>query len=192
MVGRKRKNCNRRGGDSCTAKLVFVDSPSSGDPEFQVQPLPDPDAATNSSGLPLLKQSGGYIKTVSLKDCVKVVATTNTITIQGQSKRKSGLPSTLVRFQLIATDDIQEVHDALQELISWEARRQAAIPEEEREVDMDNGLSARAQKAAHFAKREIEMRDQRREREKRKAKYVKDAGGLKYTALAMANRTELT
>jgi len=46
-----------------------------------------------------------------------------------------------------------------------------------------------AQRAAHFAKREIELTKTRAEREQRKSKYMAaSGGGLKYTALAMANR----
>lgn len=51
-----------------------------------------------------------------------------------------------------------------------------------------NIIKSRAKRAAHFAKQEIEMKQRKREREARKAKYVKEAGGLKYTALAMASR----
>lgn len=40
----------------------------------------------------------------------------------------------------------------------------------------------------HFAERELEMKKMKKDRENRKAKYVKEAGGLKYTAIAMANR----
>ena len=46
-----------------------------------------------------------------------------------------------------------------------------------------------AAQVKHFAQREIEMQKQKKEREDRKAKYVKEAGGLKYTAIAMANRS---
>ena len=46
-----------------------------------------------------------------------------------------------------------------------------------------------AQKIKHFAQREIEMQRTKKERENRKARYIKEAGGLKYTALAMANRS---
>jgi hypothetical protein len=73
-------------------------------------------------------------------------------------------------------------------MIEWDGRRQAAIPEEDREIE-DPGMN-RAQKAAHFAKREIELQQTKRDREKRKAKLVKETGGLKYTAIAMANRTD--
>ena len=45
-----------------------------------------------------------------------------------------------------------------------------------------------AQRAAHFAKREIELQQKKLERETRKAKYMAASGGLKYTALAMATR----
>jgi hypothetical protein len=59
--------------------------------------------------------------------------------------------------------------------------------DDEDDENQPNFLQARAQKAAHFAKREIEMQKTRKDREKRKAKLVAEAGGLKYTAMAMAN-----
>ena len=98
-------------------------------------------------------------------------------------------------------------------LIEWERRRQSIIltlgedaPDNEEETvdeydddDDDIGTPTRtkrkgvlAEKAAsikHFAQREIEMQKLKKERENRKAKYVKEAGGLKYTAIAMANRS---
>ena len=53
-----------------------------------------------------------------------------------------------------------------------------------------NFLAARAQKAAHFAKRELELQRTKKEREQRKAKLISEAGGLKYTAIAMANMNQ--
>ena len=55
-----------------------------------------------------------------------------------------------------------------------------------------NIIKEHAKKAAHFAKREIEMKTQKRDREKRKARYLKETGGLKYTAIAMANKAEMS
>mmetsp|Transcript_3964 Transcript_3964/g.8744 ORF Transcript_3964/g.8744 Transcript_3964/m.8744 type:complete len:308 (-) Transcript_3964:22-945(-) len=105
--------------------------------------------------------------------------------------------------------------EQLETLIEWERRRQAYIvtlgedetenAEEEYvdEYDDDDGttpassrsgkkkgvIAEKAQKMKHFAEREIEMKRVKKERENRKAKYVKEAGGLKYTAIAMANRS---
>ncbi|GMH57398.1 hypothetical protein TrRE_jg5970 [Triparma retinervis] len=42
------------------------------------------------------------------------------------------------------------------------------------------------EKTAYFGKREMEMKAREKKAKERKAKYVKEAGGLKYTALAMA------
>ena len=72
--------------------------------------------------------------------------------------------------------------------------------EEAFENDEDGGSTSRrgavpkgrAAKAAYFAKREIELTQQRRERERRKARYLEGSGGLKYTAIAMANKAEMT
>jgi len=51
------------------------------------------------------------------------------------------------------------------------------------------GIGQRALKIKHFAQREIELAKKKRDRENRKARYLKESGGgLKYTAIAMANR----
>jgi hypothetical protein len=83
-------------------------------------------------------------------------------------------------------------------LVEWERQRRISMGyhdgngnyREDEDDDQPNFLAARAQKAAHFARRELELQQTRRDREKRKAKLVQETGGLKYTALAMANRGE--
>jgi hypothetical protein len=85
-------------------------------------------------------------------------------------------------------------------LVEWERQRRIAAglgddggdceDDGDEDADRPNFLAARAHKAAHFARRELEMRETRREREKRKARLVQEAGGLRYTALAMAGRGE--
>ena len=109
-----------------------------------------------------------------------------------------------------------QIIDQLEILIEWERRRQSIIltlgedtPDNEEETvdeyDDDNDdnddigtptrnkrkgvLAEKATSIKHFAQREIEMQKLKKERENRKAKYVKEAGGLKYTAIAMANRS---
>jgi hypothetical protein len=97
----------------------------------------------------------------------------------------------------------------LQILVEWERRRQAhlitlGVDEPAEDIDQINDndgqsssspkrgggmIADKARKVQHFAQREIEMQKQKRDRESRKAKYVKEAGGLKYTAIAMANRS---
>lgn len=94
----------------------------------------------------------------------------------------------------------------LQILVEWERRRQTrlltlGVAEDESAEDvndLDDGQSSpkrrgmiadKARQVQHFAQREIEMKKQKRDREARKAKYVQGAGGLKYTAIAMANRS---
>ncbi len=49
-------------------------------------------------------------------------------------------------------------------------------------------LSRKAKAHKHFAKRSIELQEKKQAAEARKAKYMEGAGGLKYTALAMASR----
>jgi len=109
-----------------------------------------------------------------------------------------------------------DIIDQLEILIEWERRRQAYIvtlgedetenADEEYVDEYDDGegatpaspsrsgkkkgaIAEKAQQLKHFAQREIELKQLKKERDNRKAKYVKEAGGLKYTAIAMANRS---
>jgi hypothetical protein len=50
-------------------------------------------------------------------------------------------------------------------------------------------ISLQAQRIQHFAQREMELQRLKKDRDTRKGKYVKEAGGMKYTAIAMANRS---
>lgn len=76
----------------------------------------------------------------------------------------------------------------LQVLVEWNKHR--CGPDGIEEDLPAAGIRQRAQKAAHFAKREIEMREKKRDRERRKAGHMQGTtGGLKYTAMAMANNS---
>ena len=79
----------------------------------------------------------------------------------------------------------------LQVLMEWERQRRSDLALDSLD-DEPNFLRKKAQTAARFAEREIELRETTRARAERKAKLVAQAGGLKYTALAMANQHELT
>lgn len=120
----------------------------------------------------------------------------NVLVIYGKCSDDSGQGGELIRCEVL---DEENVVDCLTILLEWDrARRKNHQEEEEENEEVEEGsgevqkkkgfLKTQADKAAHFAKREIEMRENRRDREQRKAKYLKEAGGLKYTAIAMANR----
>lgn len=84
------------------------------------------------------------------------------------------------------------VHN-LQVLMEWDRVRRNATGElEYDETSAASTLKARAQKAKYRVERELEMKQTRRQREERKAKYVSESGGLKFTALAMARNAEVT
>ena len=107
-------------------------------------------------------------------------------------------PKELLRFlllddssQLPAKDEIRNIfHHHLAVLVEWERQRRYELDdlydEEDDDENQPNFLQARANKAAHFAKREVEMQQTKRDREQRKAKF--SSAGMKYTALAMANQ----
>jgi len=84
-----------------------------------------------------------------------------------------------------------EVVDKMMMMVQWEGRRKQANSSEDsidEESEKETKKENVASKFKHFAKREIEMKKQKRDREKKKSKYMKESGGLKYTAIAMANR----
>jgi hypothetical protein len=114
--------------------------------------------------------------------------TNNTTNTKNKSAKE------LLRFSVCNKDDTTSViptdernmflhHMAV--LVEWDRQRRDPYDDDEDE-DQPNFLQARAQKAAHFAQRELELQTTKRERDKRKAKLVEASGGLKYTALAMA------
>ena len=130
------------------------------------------------------------------------------------NKHIKGSGDELLRFNVLnaagkkveSSDRRDEVINNLMVLVEWDRRRREGLPDddggENGDNDEENGFEndeevggkrkgapkGRAAKAAYFAKREIELTKQRREREKRKARYLEGSGGLKYTAVAMANR----
>ena len=94
----------------------------------------------------------------------------------------------------VGSEERDEIIDSLKKILQWDMDRRANQPddpdEEEDEEDTPRraGIGQRALKMKHFASREIELTKQKRDRESRKARYLLESGGLKYTAVAMANR----
>jgi hypothetical protein len=186
----------KKATDGIPSTLVLLDGDAEqGQPLLQIVPKPQENSPPSTTGG--LQQSAGYIKTISLNEIQTVDHKGDNIialrtTVGGKSK-------TLFQFQVCSDnndndDNVEHVQNALQILITWETNR---IPEEEREMHTTTTDSLnRAQKAAHFCQRELELKRLKNEREKRKAKYIgmmaKTGGGLKYTALAMANREDAT
>ena len=92
------------------------------------------------------------------------------------------------RISFMSADDRDTVCHDINVLVEWQRNRHPDGIEEDLPAE---GIKSRALKAAHFAKRELELRETKRSREQRKAKYIEDSGGLKYTAMAMANRATM-
>lgn len=172
--------------DSVDAILAWIDTEKG--PELQIQPQQNSSDIGEGGGISLKKQGAGYIKTIPLKQLDRVSIQDETYLVL-QNEKEAGKYQDLVTLEPVV-GDIAQIKEALTQLVEWDGRRRAAIPEDERELDEEQGIKAKAKKTAHFAKREIEMQKQRREREKRKAALVKESGGLKYTAIAMANRMD--
>jgi hypothetical protein len=182
------------GSDKNAVAALCIRDSEEGHSEIYVNPLPH--------------QAVSYKLQIALKrvHAVQVVdATSDDIIltakpVSASKNRNKQAPKELLRFSILqdTTDEIIAVPSDqrnlmvhhLSVLVEWERQRRAANGDDdwdEDEEDQPNFLQARAQKAAHFANREIEMQQTKRDRDKRKAKLVAESGGLKYTALAMAN-----
>lgn len=168
-------------------------------PELQIKPLPrigsDEEEGEGSGGSPrkglggLMKQNAlGYQLGIPLHRIVSVDKIEPTMLsiickdIHSTDEKRPNKEAARISFR--SSDDRDAVCIDLKVLVEWNKQRQ---PDVEEELPAD-GIRAKAQKAAHFAKREIEMRETKRSREQRKAKFMQGTTGLKYTAMAMANR----
>jgi hypothetical protein len=92
------------------------------------------------------------------------------------------------------SDHSEMIIHYLNTILQWNDHRRLESGEEEDVLEDEmkgtnkSSLSQHALKLKHFANREIELKKLKRDREERKQRYLKDSGGLKYTALAMATR----
>lgn len=161
-------------------------------PELQVKPLPkgagDEDGGKGLGGL-MSQNSVGYEVNCPLHRIVSVDKIEPTMLvivakdIHSTDDKRPNKEAARISFR--SSDDRDAVYLDLKVLVEWNKQRQ---PEIEEELPAD-GIRAKAKKAAHFAKRELEMRETKRSREQRKAKFMQGtSGGLKYTAMAMANQ----
>jgi len=106
-------------------------------------------------------------------------------------KSSSNNANELIRFDLREDNEgadaetRDDVLDKLFHLVQWNRQRNSSGEQQEQDEPKKNTVAA---KIKHFAQREIELKKTKREREQKKSKYMKESGGLKYTALAMANR----
>lgn len=208
----QRNSTGRSTGGSCKARLLLRDSGGDGKPEIFVDPCSVPTAVTDTSDavhdddVERPGTSPSYKLNVKLRRVDKVMLEGEQIVLYARKTQSTQPAKELLRFAPLQNNDGTEdalpmVSDARNMLVhhfmvivEWERQRTKDDYEDDDDDDENqpNFLQARAQKAAHFAKREIEMQKTRKEREKRKAKLVAEAGGLKYTALAMANQSSIT
>lgn len=169
-------------------------------PEVQIKPLPQTKGQNNDDqegGSPmkglggLTKQNSlGYQLTIPLHRIVsvdKIEPTMLVIVARDVHSTDDKRPNKeAAKLSFRSSDDRDAVCLDLELLVEWNKQRQ---PDVEEELPSD-GIRARAQTAARFAKKEIEMRETKRKREKRKEKLTGGNVGMKYTALAMANRSD--
>jgi hypothetical protein len=203
------------GPSTCLAKLILRDS--GGDrhqPELFLDPIFNADTK-NDDNRGTFNNNQNSISKLNIKlrrvDTVRLDEETGQIVLL--AKKSSGQPTAkeLLRFTVLqpmseqnhdwddsnSRETIPATSDArnllmhhFMVIVEWERLRRAEIYDWDDDDDDENQLNfiqARAQKAAHFAKREIEMKQTKKSREERKAKLIAESGGLKYTAIAMAN-----
>lgn len=212
LFGSAKQHADSNGKAPVPAQLVLVDAihdninEGNPFPELQIKPLPqqqglDEDTeggGGNGTGADdrmrkgfggLMRQNSlGYQLTIPLHRIVSVDKIEPTMLsivskdIHSTDENRPNKEAARLSFQ--TSDDRDAICIDLKVLVEWNKQRQ---PEVEEELPSD-GIRAKAQKATHFAKRELEMRETRRSREQRKAKFMQGTTGLKYTAMAMANR----
>jgi hypothetical protein len=160
-------------------------------PELQLVPRPkEPGSAPSDPGSPLggLMRQKSYQLDIPLHHILRVESIEPTmiaiITKDVHSTDENASEKEAARISFASSDDRDAASLDLKVLVEWNKHRQ---PDIEEDLPAD-GIRQRAQKAAHFAKKEIELREKKREREKRKAAHMQGNTGLKYTAMAMANQ----
>lgn len=120
-----------------------------------------------------------HIQRIEPVDATMVVIYTKDVHAIDEKKAESQKEAARITF--LSSNDRDAASLDLQVLVEWNKHRQ---PEVEEDLPAA-GIRQRAQKAAHFAKREIEMREKKRDREKRKAGHMQGmaSGGLKVCLL---------
>ena len=198
FFGRSNSNAS---GHSCildekpttTAQMKLIDatknSINNGEPYPELQICPQktqiqPIGGNDDCGEPLKQNSAmsfqldiplHHIQRIESVNTTMVVIYTKDVHAMDEKKAESEKEAARVSF--LSSDDRDSASLDLKVLVEWNKQRQPEIEE-----DMPAaGLRQRAKKAAHFAKREIEMREKKRDREKRKAGHMQgmSSGGLK-------------
>jgi hypothetical protein len=190
------------------ATFTVRDNPETGKPELFVDPLPRPAGQTVGYKLQILLGRVNSINCDPNSGKITFYArapkgSSGSSTRQQQQQQQP--PKALLVLGLLKDINVpadvgdQEmfVHN-MSVLVEWERQRRAAISaaaghdddaDEIEEEEQGNFLTKKAQQAKHFAQRELELQQTKRDREQRKSKLVGETGGgLKYTAIALANR----
>ena len=113
---------------------------------------------------------------------------TNIINNDDDERKNTVREKEAVRISFGSSDDRDTASVDLKILLEWNKHRRQITEggdddddDEDEEMAGIGGIRQRAQKATHFAKREIEMREKKRDREQRKAGHMQSmsSGGLK-------------
>lgn len=191
--------------NDCFAKISIRDSSADGQPELFIDPLPDGSVQDETEG-PLKQQSTGFKLNLKLRrvDKVSFDESSGQIALFAKAIIRDGKrlpPKELLRFVVLLADSNTPIsQDQRNELVhnfmvvsEWERQRRAALSSEDayesdEDEDEPNFIARQAQKVIARQAREVEMQQTKRDRENRKMKLIKESGGLKYTAMAMASR----
>lgn len=188
------------------AKLLLNDDDESSDPQLFLEPLPN-QSISYSLGIALRRVD----KLVLEENDIVLLAKPPKLRQKGGEQQP---PKELLRFVLLqSTNSSEATPDAdasngpqpasdelrnlafhhLSVLVEWERQRRLnddnIVDDDDDDENASNFLTARAQKAAYFCQRELELQQKTKSRQERKDELLRQSGGLKYTAIAMANNS---
>lgn len=190
------------------ATLAVRDNPETGKPEIYINPLPRPSGQTVGYKLQIPLRRVDIITSDPSSGKITLFAKppkVQTSSHHNQQLQQQKPPKALLVLGLLKDINVpadvgdQEmfVHN-MSVMVEWERQRRTAITAAaghdddeiaDEEEEQGNFLTKKMQTAKHFAQRELELQQTKRDREKRKSQLVGGTGGgLKYTAIAMANR----
>jgi hypothetical protein len=194
---------NHQEDGAVDATFVVRDNPETGKPELYIDPLPRPSGQTIGYKLQILLRRVDSVSSDPTSGKITLFAKPPPKAPNSSQQQQKPTKALLVLGLLKDVNVPADVGDQemfvhnMSVMVEWERQRRAAITAAAGHDDDDivdeeekqgNFLTKKAQKAKHFAQRELELQQTKRDREKRKSKLVGE-GGLKYTAIAMANRT---
>ena len=134
------------------------------------------------TGLNILPKSTGKGRVINLSDIGTIKSDGNAIIIKSKSND--------LLFHGFEDGSTSGLYCSLLEsVVNYSMSNNPVVRVEEGKSNDDSLENKNAlQKQVYFAKKEIEIKAKRKKAQERKDKFMKEAGGLKYTAIAMSRQ----